>query len=144
MAKSVQFYQAESVEFSLAVTNGLFLTISHKFGAIWATDIGYILSITLNIIVIRIYAQYKLKHIFKRVLLISVFSALMAIVVWVVTIPFRADVSLPESWLQSFYTMGIGVLVGVVCYLGLAFRFNLAKEVLGDCFSFSKRKKGNK
>ncbi|HET7616247.1 MAG TPA: polysaccharide biosynthesis protein, partial [Bacillales bacterium] len=67
------------VVFSLAVGlllkflfNEWFLPVFHEIGAILSTDIGYMFSIAMNVIVIRIYTQYTFKFIAKRMLLIII------------------------------------------------------------------------
>ncbi|HEX7063592.1 MAG TPA: polysaccharide biosynthesis protein [Bacillales bacterium] len=123
--------------------NSWLLTIFHEIGAILATDIGYICSITLNVIIIGYYTQYKFTFIAKRTVLILLFSAVMGIMVWLVTLPFKVGHPLPEnwSWLWALIIMIVGVAVGAACYFWLALRSNLAKQVLGNRFSFAKRRK---
>ncbi|HET7580021.1 MAG TPA: polysaccharide biosynthesis protein [Bacillales bacterium] len=111
-------------------------------GAILATDIGYFCSVMLNILVIRTYTQYRFTFIAKRALLILIFSVLMAIVVLLVTWPFKIGNPLPETWFGALGIMVIGVVTGGACFFLLAYRSNLAGHILGDRFSFLKRRKG--
>lgn len=122
--------------------NEWLLTLFHGIGAIIATDIGFVCSIVLNVIAIRAYAQYNLKFIAKRALLILLFSGLMAAVVLIVTLPFPHGSPLLQNWAGSLLVMVIGVVAGGACYGWLAYRSNLAGQILGDRFSFLKRRNG--
>jgi O-antigen/teichoic acid export membrane protein len=124
------------------VFNPWLLTVFHGIGAILATDIGYICSIIVNLLVIRAYAGYRLKFIMKRGLLILIFSAIMAVAVWLVTWPFQHGDAVPKSHFGALITMVIGVIAGVGCYFWLAYRSNLAGQIFGNRFSFLKRRKG--
>ncbi|HEX7063572.1 MAG TPA: polysaccharide biosynthesis protein [Bacillales bacterium] len=114
----------------------------HEIGAVFATDIGFICSVTLNLLVIRTYVSYRFIFVLKRGLLILIFAALMAVVVWLVTMPIRGDDSVPGSYTEAIFTMISGVLIGGACYFWLVYRSNLAGQILGDRFSVLKRKKG--
>lgn len=122
--------------------NEWLLSVYHGLGAIFATDIGYICSIVVNLLVIRAYAEYRLKFIFKRGLLIFIFSALMAVAVWLVTLPFHLGGAVPTSHFGALATMVVGVIVGAGCYFWLAYRSNLAGQIFGNRFSFLKRRRG--
>lgn len=122
--------------------NEWLLSVYHGLGAIFATDIGYICSIVVNLLVIRAYAEYRLKFIFKRGLLIFIFSALMAVAVWLVTLPFHLGGAVPKSHFGALATMVVGVIVGAGCYFWLAYRSNLAGQIFGNRFSFLKRRRG--
>ncbi|HEU5139313.1 MAG TPA: polysaccharide biosynthesis protein [Bacillales bacterium] len=122
--------------------NQWLLRASPELGAVFATDIGFICSVTLNLIVIRTYVSYRLGFVFKRGLLILIFSALMAIVVWLATMPIRGGGTVPDSYAEAIFIMIPGVLVGGAFYFLLVYRSNLAGQILGDRFSVLKRKKG--
>lgn len=122
--------------------NEWLLSVYHGLGAIFATDIGYICSIVVNLLVIRAYAEYRLNFIFKRGLLIFIFSALMAVAVWLVTLPFHLGGAVPKSHFGALATMVVGVIVGAGCYFWLAYRSNLAGQIFGNRFSFLKRRRG--
>lgn len=122
--------------------NEWFISMFHGIGAILATDVGFLVTIILNVIVIRAFAQYDLTFISKRALLITLFSGLMAVVVLIVTLPFPHGSRMLDSWAGSLFVTVIGVAFGGACYFWLSVRSNLASQILGDRFSFLKRKKG--
>lgn len=125
------------------VLNEWFLRVFHGLGAIFATDAGFIVSVILNLLVIRAYAGYRLKFIFKRALLIVIFSAVMAVIVLGVTWLIGSGGAAPKDYFQALSTMVVGVVIGGGCYLWLALRSNLATQIFGDRFGFSgKRKNG--
>ncbi|HET7626903.1 MAG TPA: polysaccharide biosynthesis protein [Bacillales bacterium] len=108
----------------------------HGLGAVAATDIGFLCSVLLNVFVIRTFLQYRFGFVFKRGLLILSFSVIMAVVVVLVTWPIRG-----ESYLRAAETTVVGVAAGGSCYLWLAYRSNLAGQILGNRFSVLRRKK---
>lgn len=123
--------------------NEWLVTDFHKIGAILATDIGYLCAITLNVFVIHSYTEYKFRFIAKRLSLILLLSAVMAAAVWLFTLPFTMGHPDPGdwSWLRALGITATGVIVGGGCYLGLALRSNLGKQIFGDRFSFPKKRK---
>ena len=140
--------QQKFVIFSLLVgllikllLNTWFVTLFHGIGAVLATDIGFSCTLVLNIMVIRAYAEYGLKFISKRALLIVIFSAIMAIIVWLITMPFTSLAKPPATWGGSAGILILGVIIGGAAYIGLAMRLNLFRQIFGDRFSFLKRKK---
>lgn len=114
----------------------------HGIGAVLATDIGFSCTLFLNVMVIRAYAGYGLTFISKRALLIIIFSAVMAAVVWLVTMPFTSLGKPPATWLGSAGILLLGVAIGGGAYFWLAMRLNLLQQIFGDRFSFLNRKKG--
>lgn len=140
--------QQKFVLFSLLVgllikllLNTWFITLFHGIGAILATDIGFCITLFLNVMVIRAYAGYQLMFISKRALLIVIFSAAMAVIVWLVTMPFTSLAKPPETWMGSAGILTLGVIIGGAVYIGLAMRLNLFQQIFGDRFSFLNRKK---
>jgi O-antigen/teichoic acid export membrane protein len=121
------------------VTNKFFIIQFEEIGPILATNIGFGCSVLINLIVIRTYANYNFTFVMKRGLLIGIFTALMAVAVYVVTLPIGRGI--PESYGQAVLTLIVGVLVGGGCFAWLSVRSNLASKILGSRLSFLKRKK---
>lgn len=121
------------------VLNEWLLTVFQGLGAIMATDIGFICSVIMNAIVIRIFAGYPLRFILKRALLIVIFATVMAIIVFLLTRLIGGGPS--ASYLQAISTTVAGVLIGGGCYFWLAIRSNLAAQIFGDRFDFLNKRK---
>lgn len=120
--------------------NEWLLTVFHGLGAILATDIGFIFSVVMNVLVVRHFAGYRLRFILKRALLILIFAAVMAVIVYGVTWLFGGSSAAPKSYGRALLTTVVGVLVGGGCYFWLALRSNLAAQIFGDRFKFLQRR----
>ncbi|MBM7838399.1 O-antigen/teichoic acid export membrane protein [Alkalihalobacillus xiaoxiensis] len=111
----------------------LFIVWFGPFGAIWTTYIGFAAGIAMNVYAIGKYAQFNYTVVYRRTILIGMFTLLMAIAVWIVSAGF--DIWLPElSRVGMFIPLLINVAVGVIVYFYLAIRSHLAGKVLGDRF----------
>ncbi len=87
----------------------------------------------MNVYAIGKYAQFNYTVVYRRTILIGMFTLLMAIAVWIVSAGF--DIWLPElSRVAMFIPLVINVAVGVIVYFYLAIRSHLAGKVLGDRF----------
>ncbi|WP_088103883.1 putative polysaccharide biosynthesis protein [Halalkalibacter urbisdiaboli] len=132
----------------IALTVGLVLKLSINYvllkligplGAIWATYLGFLLAIAVNVWAIGKFAEFRYAFIAKRALLISMFATVMAVVVIITNQLLQLFISL-TSLVNSFILLFIGVSVGGAAYFYLAYRSRLAEQVLGHRFSFLKRR----
>ncbi|UOE93517.1 polysaccharide biosynthesis protein [Alkalihalobacillus sp. LMS39] len=109
-------------------------------GAVIATYIGYGILISVNVWAIGKFANYNYRFILKRLLLISIFVAIMGAVVLVcqnlLTRWFPLDV-----WSNTVIVLASCVIIGGVVYMFLSIRSHLAGQILGSRFRFLKRKK---
>jgi O-antigen/teichoic acid export membrane protein len=100
-------------------------------GAILATALGYGAAILINLFVIRKFASYPLRLVWRRSLLIVIFSTAMIIsaaaTYWLLTLFLS-----PESKFQSIIIIGICALVGAVIYFYLGFRSRLVYFLFGE------------
>lgn len=111
----------------------LFIIWFGPYGAIWTTYIGFGAGIALNVYAIGRFAKYDYTFVFRRALLIFIFTAIMGVAVWVVAAGFSN--LLPDlSRLATFGPLLISVGVGVIVYFYLAIRSRLAGKILGDRF----------
>lgn len=108
-------------------------------GAIMATALGYAVSIFINLIVIKIYANYSFKLVFRRGVLISGFTIVMMIGAEVVYKLLTLFLS-TNSVLASFLLLIITALMGSVLYVFLAYRTKLIYILFGDRAERIKRK----
>jgi len=109
------------------------------YGAILATALGYIVSITINFIVIKVYAEYSFKVVIRRSVLIIGFSAIMYIVTTILYKLLSSFLS-PESVLSSILMVIVVAVIGVAIYAYLAFRTKLVYRLFGDQAVKIKRK----
>lgn len=113
-------------------------------GAILATALGYLFSILYNFHFIRKYANFSFHRVFKRILFMILLSALMAGVVFIVEKFLGIWFTYEDGRLISMILVLIGVAVGAIVYLGIAYKLNLFEIILGTRFSnrFKFGKKG--
>jgi O-antigen/teichoic acid export membrane protein len=108
-------------------------------GAVLSTALGYIAAIIINILVIKKFAKYPMGFVTRRIVLILVFSGLMAGVTmafYEVLVQFLS----PASKFQSIVIIGISALIGSAVYFYLGFRTKLVDRLFGDRVTKIKRK----
>ncbi len=108
-------------------------------GAVYATALGYSVSIIINLIVIKIFANYPFKTVIRRSILILVMNAIMVAVVFAfykITTLFLSPVSKWESLVIVIICGGIGAIV--YGYIGL--RSGLADKLFGQRLQGIKRR----
>jgi O-antigen/teichoic acid export membrane protein len=100
-------------------------------GAILATALGYGAAILINLFVIRKFAEFPFRLVWRRSLLIVIFSIMMiisaAISYWFLTLFLS-----PESKFQSLIIISICALVGAIIYFYLGLRSKLVYFLFGD------------
>jgi O-antigen/teichoic acid export membrane protein len=100
-------------------------------GAILATALGYGAAIIINLIVIKTYAQYPFRLVWRRSLLIVIFTFIMFIGVVGTYKGFILFLS-PESLWQSLLMILVSAGVGVVIYGYLALKSRLVNLLFGE------------
>ena len=100
-------------------------------GAILATALGYGAAILINLIVIKIYAQYPFRLVWRRSLLIVIFTFIMFIGVVGTYKGFTLFLS-PESVWQSLIMILVSATVGVIIYGFLALKSRLLNFLFGE------------
>ncbi|KMK77788.1 putative polysaccharide biosynthesis protein [Alkalihalobacillus pseudalcaliphilus] len=126
-----------------ALTNYLFILWFGEFGAIYSSYLSFTVSIAINVWAIGYYADYRYGFILKRLLLMVIFSTIMAVGVWIISEGLQQFLPL-ESRLNSFVVMLVSVMVGVIIYFFLAVRSRLAGQILGERFDLLNYKKKSK
>ncbi|WP_100373825.1 putative polysaccharide biosynthesis protein [Bacillus sp. FJAT-45037] len=122
--------------------NYLLLTWMGPVGAITGTYIAYTVAILINVWAIGYYAEFSYSSIAKRLMLILLFSTVMAVTVVLFMQLMQSFLPL-STRVNSFILMFVGAGVGAGVYGFLAYRSGLAEKVLGHRFRFVKRKKLN-
>ncbi|WP_062109663.1 putative polysaccharide biosynthesis protein [Bacillus niameyensis] len=110
-------------------------------GAIYATTLGYAISIIINLIVIKIFGRYPFKLVSRRTMLILIFNVMMLVPVFFV---YRGLDHLfnPESRFLSLLIIIICASLGVVIYGYLGLRSGLADRLFGTRIEKVKAKLG--
>lgn len=107
------------------------IKIMETEGAILSTALGYGAAIFINFIVIRKFANYPLRLVWRRSLLIIIFSVIMIIIAGV-TYWFLTLFLSPESKIQSLLLIALPAIVGAAIYFYLGFRSKLVYFLFGD------------
>jgi len=108
-------------------------------GAVYATALGYLTSIIINLIVIRFYANYSLRPLAKKIGLIVGFNAAMAVVVMALYGALSFVLSAESDGTALLMTL-ICAGGGAVVYFVLSQKFGLLDEVFGSRLDGIKRK----
>jgi O-antigen/teichoic acid export membrane protein len=107
------------------------IKIMETEGAILATALGYCAAILINFIVIRKFANYPLRLVWRRSLLIIIFSIIMIILAgltyWLLTLFLS-----PGSKIQSLLLIALPAIVGAAVYFYLGFRSKLVYFLFGE------------
>jgi O-antigen/teichoic acid export membrane protein len=100
-------------------------------GAIVATALGYMAAILINLFVIRKFAGYPFRFVWRRSLLIILFSLAMIVAAsvsyWMLTLFLS-----PESKFQSIIIISVCALVGATLYAYLGFKSKLVYFLFGE------------
>ncbi|CRK84470.1 putative polysaccharide biosynthesis protein [Neobacillus massiliamazoniensis] len=100
-------------------------------GAVLATALGYMAAISINLFVIRKFADYNFRFVFRRSALIVIFSGLM----WLgteIVYKFLLLFLSPASKLQGLIIIFISAGVGAVIYFYLGMKSGLINKLFGD------------
>lgn len=100
-------------------------------GAIYATTLGYAVSIAINMFVIKRFAYYSFKLVIRRTFLITIFNVAMAIPVLIVYQMMLMFMT-PTTRLESIVIIVICATVGAVIYAYLGLRSGLAEKLFGE------------
>ncbi len=100
-------------------------------GAILATAIGYVVTIVINVFVINKVTNYQMKVARRRILLIFLLTAIMAVSVWITHFALSAIAPADSKLLALVYAM-ICAGVGVTIYGAISYKLGLAQLLLGD------------
>ena len=108
-------------------------------GAVFATALGYIAAILIQLFVIKNYARYPFLFVWRRSLLIVIFAGIMwagTEIVYQLLMLFLT----PESKFQSLLIIIVCAAVGAVIYFYLGLKSGLVNRLFGDKVDRIKRK----
>ncbi|MFD1706784.1 oligosaccharide flippase family protein [Siminovitchia sediminis] len=100
-------------------------------GAVYATALGYGTAIFINFIVIKKFARYPLKLVYRRTILIGIFNLVMAVPVYLIYKGLLWFLT-PESTIQSILIIVICAGAGAVIYGYLGLKSGLADRLFGS------------
>ncbi|MEH6944767.1 putative polysaccharide biosynthesis protein [Bacillus sp. JJ722] len=100
-------------------------------GAIYATSLGYLVATVINFFVIYYFTGYSYKLVFKRTMLMGIFTLIMSVVV-VLTMNGLSLFLNEERFFPALIMIIIGAGVGALVYFLLAIKSKLAYRLFGD------------
>lgn len=113
------------------VLNTALITWFGAIGAPMATAIGYALAIVLMLWAVAEFARFDFTSVWKRFVLITLFSAVMAVGVLIIRFLLEALTGMDGKWDYVLVT-SVSVTIGVAIYFGLTMKTGLAQRVLGS------------
>ncbi len=137
-----QRFTVLSLLVGLLVKLSLNIPLINRFettGAVYATALGYLAAILIQLFVIKKYANYKFRLVWRRSLLIVIFAGMM----WAVTeLVFKLLLLFlnPESTFQSILIIIVCAGVGATLYFYLGLKSGLVNKLFGDKVNKLKRK----
>jgi O-antigen/teichoic acid export membrane protein len=114
------------------VCNSPFIYLFGGKGAVFATGLAVLAASVLNIWRIQKTTSMTLKPLYKRTLLIMIFTAFMTIIVIIIKWLFISFIFDAQSRLGSIITVLVSAGIGGYVYLWLCFKSTLLERVLGD------------
>ncbi|EAC9136447.1 polysaccharide biosynthesis protein [Listeria monocytogenes] len=108
----------------------LILLFGAKGGAL-ATGLGYIVSVVFTIFIIKKYAKYSFKYLFRRLILILGISAVMLLSVWLIYHGLILFLN-PHARLSALVIVFVSAGFGAYIYAFLAAKAGLLNYILGD------------
>ncbi|ASN04937.1 putative polysaccharide biosynthesis protein [Virgibacillus necropolis] len=111
------------------------IQLIHMFGAkgmIFGTALAVGTAVTLNLWRIHTSIQFSFKQLFKRTLLVCIFSIIMVVILWLTKLLFGTFIPYEETRWGSVVMLIIGVTFGGSVYLWFAYHSTLLQRVLGN------------
>ncbi|RIJ66671.1 polysaccharide biosynthesis protein [Rummeliibacillus sp. POC4] len=139
--KWIVFSLLTGILVKLAINIPLIQSFETK-GAIMATAIGYLISILINIIVLKKALNYKSKMVIRRSILIIALTIIMAAFVIVTHKVLVLMFGVAHSKLLALLYLVICITIAVVVYGFLSLRIGLAQKLLGEKITKIGRKFG--
>lgn len=108
-------------------------------GAVYATSLGYLAAILINLIVIKVFAHYSYRLVIRRSLLISLFTLVMYVITAAVyqLLTFMLQ---PDLRIQGLVMIIICAVIGAGIYFYLGFRSRLVYYLFGTRVDKLKKK----
>ncbi|RSK28231.1 polysaccharide biosynthesis protein [Bacillus sp. HMF5848] len=123
------------------ILNYWFITMFAVYGAIAATALGYTTSIVIQLYFIKKYTGYSYSFVARRILLMIIFTIMMAIAVKISTYFVGLVISYEAGRWHALIVTLVGVTVGGALYGYLSYTSGLLQYVLGNRIPFLSRRK---
>ncbi len=109
-----------------------FIQMFQTKGAVYATTLGFLAACILNLFVIRYFTQFSYRLVLKRSILICIFSAIMALVVWgIESLLVSLGLQTETRWQAIIMTI-ICVGFGGLVYAAISLKSKLAHRLFGS------------
>lgn len=118
-----------------------FIKAFGTIGAIYTTVIGYVITITINLIVIKYYASYKYRLVFRRGILIIIFNLIMGVVVFLFYQLLYLFIT-PDTKMMSLILILLCGALGAFVYFYLSVKSRLIYFLFPDQMKSLKRRMG--
>ncbi|WP_019243943.1 MULTISPECIES: putative polysaccharide biosynthesis protein [Bacillus] len=139
-----QKYTVLSLLVGVLVKLSINIPLIHMFetaGSVYATTIGYLAATLVNFYVIYYFTGYKYNLVIKRTLLMTIFTAVMAVIVILVVWGMSSFLD-ASNRLQAMPIIIVGAAVGAIVYFILALKSKLANRLFGERIDKIKGKLG--
>lgn len=100
-------------------------------GAVYATALGYLASAIINLYVIHYFTNYRFKGVFRRSLLVLIFTMIMAVVVKLLDSLVGMFIS-TDTQMTAVLRLAISVPFGAITFFFLTLKSGLLQVVFGD------------
>jgi len=114
-----------------------FVTQFEGVGSIITTDIGMLVSIGINLYLLKKYVHFYFSSILRELFIILLFCAIMSICVWITTTILSSFFT--PSYVFYILCLTLGAAIGGGIYFVLSIRQGIFFHVLGNRFSFLQR-----
>jgi len=118
--------------FLKAMFNITFIHFFEAKGAVFGTALGVGTAVMLNLWKVKHSIDFSYRKIAKRVMLISIFTAIMAISVWLTKLFLGTFLNYLENRFHAIIVLISGVGIGGFVYLWLAYQSSLLERTFGD------------
>lgn len=108
-------------------------------GSILATALGFTVATVIHLVVIKKFAGYRYRFVFRRVLFICIMTTIMYVITWIVYKGLLFILSPVYAW-QSLIIIIICALVGATVYFYMANRTRMLQLLFGSRVDQVKRK----
>lgn len=123
------------------ILNVWFITMFQAVGAILAIAMGYTVSVAFNLWIIKKYTNYDYRFVIRRILLMIVFTIIMAIAVIITNKLLNQVISYEDGRLQAIIVIAVSAIIGAGVYFVLGLKSKLIHLLFGNRFTFLQKKK---
>lgn len=116
-----------------------FIRLFETEGSIYATTVGFLAAVIINLVIISYFTGYRYKLVIRRTMLISMFTAIMSFIVWGLEMGLSLFLSTENRW-QSIIIVLVCVVVGGLVYIAAALKSKLAHRLFGSRIESLQRK----